>query len=193
MSSCHPMKTFWFPSLITTIELAFVVSTTLSVRDSPLTPKSSRTSSHDCRLSVRSPGHPPLSPSFTRRNYFFSRQVTTLPGVPGRANRPLLLEERKQKPLRSGDRSRRQLPPSCPRPGRARVLEQMAGHGGGFPQPSGDSLGCRPRKSRQHRRAGSSAHFLSQAPGRGLPYFPPFSDQIIVTVKTGSPMGRGGF
>lgn len=79
-----------------------MVALSLCSRDSPLTPKNPRTSSHDFCLPIRSPGYPPRSPDTTRRNSSFPRQATS-PGVPGRANQPPLLEKRKQKSPRSGE------------------------------------------------------------------------------------------
>lgn len=139
-----------------------MVALSLCSGDSPLTPKNPRTSSHDFCLPIRSPGYPPRSPDTTRRNSSFPRQATS-PGVPGRANQPPLLEKRKQKSPCSGELGGRRLPPSCPRLGRASIPRQTAHRGGGFPQPSGDSLGCRPREIRQRCSAGSAAHFLSRA------------------------------
>lgn len=130
------MKTFCFPSLTTTIELRFVISTTLSARDSPLTPKTS--TQHYASLSTLLAM--PLAVPTSRRE-ITPFQARTL-GVPGRANRAATLggEEAKVASLRRPGQAA--APSLLPEPGGgASVLQQMARRGGGFPRPSGGLAG----------------------------------------------------
>lgn len=74
------MQAFWFPSRITTVELRCVGSTTLSAGDRSFNAQQPMIFFHDCRLSIGSPGHPPLSTDTARRNDCCPGQDSGCPG-----------------------------------------------------------------------------------------------------------------